>query len=459
MRICIIGAGVAGLQCADVLADAHECHVFDGNDRVGGVWNKNYDGFGLQVPSELYEFVGHPAPQHDGQFPPGKAVQASIEGFVQRTNLEARVHFHLGEAVTSLQPGNNGWDVTTTAGESVQKAHRFDYCVVCTGMYHTPHVPDDAPEGAIHTSQFLDASIARGKRVVVVGGGKSAIDCAVAAAEHAAHVTLAAKKLHWPVPRRILGIVPFKWGTYSRLGHFLLPAHWDIAPAERRIHHALSGVKWIVWRILEAAFSFQFGLREAPPVPLEIDLFGGGQILTYELRDLVASGKISLVVGESTPPPADLFVYGTGFGKTYSLFRECDLDVQDDGLWLYKNIVPARVPRLAFVGSEVSTFNNILTQRIQAEWLAKRLESNTADDVPCMDAHIEAERAWKRKWMPFSASRASLVQLHMTHYHDSLCKDMKWDLPKMKWWQWVFPITARDYGRMADCGDAPGGAM
>ena len=39
-------------------------------------------------------------------------------------------------------------------------------------------------------------------------------------------------------------------------------------------------------------------------------------------------------------------------------------------------------------------------------------------------ASIELTQAWKRKWMPETASRASLVLLHQTHYHDRLLKDM-----------------------------------
>ena len=439
MRICIVGAGVAGLQCADVLADNHECHVFDRRGTVGGVWSENYDGFGLQVPSELYEFVGHPAPHMDGQFPPGHVVQASIEDFVTNTRLTERTTFHLNETVTSLCPRDNEWDVSTA-----ERAYVFDFCVVCTGMYNTPFVPADAPPNAIHSSRFLDASIAAGKHVVVVGGGKSAIDCAVAAATHAEQVTLVARTRHWPVPRRILGLIPFKWGTYSRLGHFLLPAHWDLSPGEHRVHRALSGIKWVAWRILERVFAAQFSLRDAPSIPLEVDLFGGGQILTTEFRDNLASGRISLAT--ETPPTADLVVYGTGFTKSYDVFTECDLDIHADGLWLYKNIIPTRVPRLAFVGSEVSTFNNILTHRIQAQWLShyldRRGEHPTREE---MEAHVDAERAWKRSWMPHSPSRASLIQLHMTHYHDSLCKDMQRTLPKTAWWQWILPITARDY--------------
>jgi dimethylaniline monooxygenase (N-oxide forming) len=47
------------------------------------------------------------------------------------------------------------------------------------------------------------------------------------------------------------------------------------------------------------------------------------------------------------------------------------LGLQKDGLYLYRNVLPPQLPRLAFVGSEVSTFNNILTAGLQAEWLAQ----------------------------------------------------------------------------------------
>lgn len=46
------------------------------------------------------------------------------------------------------------------------------------------------------------------------------------------------------------------------------------------------------------------------------------------------------------------------------------LDLQDDGLYLYRNIAPPLVPNLLFVGGEVTTYNNPLTHALQAEWVA-----------------------------------------------------------------------------------------
>jgi hypothetical protein len=51
--------------------------------------------------------------------------------------------------------------------------------------------------------------------------------------------------------------------------------------------------------------------------------------------------------------------------------QQAALSVQKDGLYLYRSIIPPALPRLAFVGSEVSTLDNILTAGLQAEWLAE----------------------------------------------------------------------------------------
>ena len=100
----------------------------------------------------------------------------------------------------------DAWTVTTSIS-----TYTFDFCVMATGMYHTPNIPTEYESfNHIHSSDFVDASCTKNKNVVVVGGGKSAIDCAVAASKHETQVTLLVREAHWPVPRYILGLIPFK---------------------------------------------------------------------------------------------------------------------------------------------------------------------------------------------------------------------------------------------------------
>ena len=73
----------------------------------------------------------------------------------------------------------------------------------------------------IHSCQLYNAAMAQNKCVVVIGGGKSAIDIAVEAANHnnnAQQVTLLPRETHWPSPRKLLGIIPTHWILMSRLG-------------------------------------------------------------------------------------------------------------------------------------------------------------------------------------------------------------------------------------------------
>lgn len=95
MKICIVGAGVAGVQVADVLTEnGHDCHIFEREASVGGVWRRNYVGYALQVPMELYEFPGMPVPEKDGTFPDGDSVMKYIESYVEKRDLFARCTFH-----------------------------------------------------------------------------------------------------------------------------------------------------------------------------------------------------------------------------------------------------------------------------------------------------------------------------------------------------------------------------
>merc|ERR1711972_877749 len=141
-----------------------------------------------------------------------------------------------------------------------------------------------------------------------------------------------------------------------------------------------------------------------------------------------------------------------GFTKSYAYLEPAlreQLNREQDGLYLYRNMFPTQVPDLCFVGSEVSTFNNILTQGLQALWLRHVLTGHVAlPSVEAMDSVIETERAWKRSWMPKKGDRAAILQLHKMAYHDQLCKDMAVN-PCRKGWnilaETFAPYSAADY--------------
>lgn len=205
----------------------------------------------------------------------------------------------------------------------------------------------------------------KGKRVLVVGGGKSAVDNAVSAAKVGVSSTLLFREAHWPVPRYLLNLIPFKWGTYSRFGHFMLHTYHEVSPLTWWFHCFLAPLKWLFWRVVELMFCLQFGLSgdALPQTPIEIDLFTGGQILNYEYRDMLSKGQVAsrkgaidhflkdgVVLVDGTKLEVDVVIYGTGFRKNYDILDEVTqqkLEVAKDGLYLFRNIIPPTVPNLA----------------------------------------------------------------------------------------------------------------
>ena len=156
--------------------------------------------------------------------------------------------------------------------------------------------------------------------------------------------------------------------------------HHDVSPLWKYVHGVLAPLKWLWWRIVETMFRVQFGLKGdlLPESRIELDLFGGGQILNYDFRDMLKRKQLRAIKGsissfdehgvtleDGTRLDADIVVYGTGFGKSYEYLDRLlqnRLNIDRDGLFLYRNILPTGLPNVAFVGGEVSTFNNILTQ-------------------------------------------------------------------------------------------------
>merc|ERR1719231_2186941 len=367
-----------------------EVIIFESSNKVGGVWSANYADFGLQ-------------------FPKGPEVQEYIEAFAAHFDLNKLVKFNT--SVLAAKPLAHGWSVTFAPrdGGAAATTEAFDFVVVATGIYGgaCPHMPahpgkEDFRGTVLHSFGFTRREQAAGKRVVVVGGGKSAVDCAVAAVKGGAReVTLLFREAHWPVPRRILNLIPFQWATYSRFGHALLPTHHDVSDLAWWVHCLLTPLKWLVWRLVETIFAWQFRLSGelVPSSRIEIDVFTGGQILTYEARDMIRSGALKMrkdAIARYTPDgvdlarsgtsiAADLVVYGTGFVKNYDYLdaeTRAQLQLQRDGLYLYRSVLPVNVPGIAFLGSEVSTFNNVLTHGLQAAWLSKLLTGGMALPPP-----------------------------------------------------------------------------
>ncbi|KAJ8600785.1 hypothetical protein CTAYLR_006113 [Chrysophaeum taylorii] len=448
-KVGIIGGGVAGVATARVLiAEGIDCVIFEKTSKLGGVWTSNYDGFGIQVPASLYAFPDEPLDGDD--YAKGEVVEGYVVRYAKKHGVTDVVEYET--TIVAMAHDGKTWILTTSTRA---KRGGFDAVVVATGVYSTPNafmpaVPGrDKFQGSwVHSVDFTEARICSGKRVVVVGYGKSAMDCAqVAHHVGAASTSLVFRDTHWPVPRKILGLVPFEYATFNRVGAGVLsPPYASPGPIESTVAK-IPGFLSAYWKLVSFAFSKQFGLGSLEPkLPLANDIWcGHGVLPDEEFFKLVNNGAIDTIRGiisdikdartlcitkpdgTTTELEADIVVFGTGFAQDLS-FLPANLisKKQDDGLWLFRNIVHPDVPTCFFVGSQATTFMNICTSSLQARWVATALKQNglpATDEV--MRADIAEKMAWKRSTMPEAgANRSSMLQLHQVHYHDELLKDM-----------------------------------
>ncbi len=265
-RVGVIGCGVAGLQVIQSMkARGYKVTCLGRADDIGGVWRSNYDGFGMQVGKQFYEMPNLEMTEAEWQeLASGAKVQAHIKHFTKHFDLKSSVKLNtLVEQVTRNHPNDRGhapptWTEHTQSGED----YMFDYLVVSTSMYSSnPFLPEQLLAAGsflgdvIHSSQFLDARIAKDKQVLVVGGGKSATDCCAASARAGAElVFLLQRNSHWPTPLYVAGLIPFQHIFLSRLGQALVEAQVGVYPGARSAASIFRPIMGPVFAIVEMLF-------------------------------------------------------------------------------------------------------------------------------------------------------------------------------------------------------------
>jgi cation diffusion facilitator CzcD-associated flavoprotein CzcO len=229
--IAIVGAGFGGLAVALELkrAGIDSFTVLERADDVGGVWQANtYPGAACDVPSVIYQFSRHLKPDWSRRF----GSQQEIRDYLREVSVESGVREHIrfgAEVVAATFAEDEArWEVELADSERLG----VDVLVCATGQLSRPKLPDvEAAEsfaGAqFHSAQWDHSVSLEDRRVVVVGGGASAIQVVPAIADRARHVTVVQRTPSWVVNK-------YDWtqgGVERALSH--------VPPLLRAYHHAM----------------------------------------------------------------------------------------------------------------------------------------------------------------------------------------------------------------------------
>ena len=481
-KVAIIGAGVAGLTTArQFIGEGFDCTLFERNKVLGGVWSDGYLNFGVQVQRELYEFPDWPLAQGTPNFTPGPIIQTYLQDYADHFSISPKIRFETKViSLAETDSEQTGWSITSEDENGIHH-EIFDLVVICIGLYsnlpYIPEFPDRQKfQGEVmHNSMLKSSEQLKGKRVAVIGYGKSASDAALEAAKVASQAHIIFREPHWPIPRKLAGVLPFKWGLLNRLCSTLIPPYQHMTSVEKAVHSIGKPLAWFYWRIVETLFYFQcslgssFGTRVSlvPKLPVEIDAFGEStQVPKSEFFRLARRGDINLhrtVVEKFTADGVelangetlnlDIVISATGWKTDFS-FISADvwarLDSGDDGFYLYRHIMNPDLPGLFFIG-RASTVSSILTYSLQARWLVNAVTGKLR--LPAQEnmlRNIQEMKAWKQSWMPFSTARSARLIAHTQHYHDELVKDLGVSpLRKTGFFapvkELIFPYEPKDY--------------
>jgi hypothetical protein len=205
-RVCVIGAGAAGLESVRVFRDAgHHVVALERTDRVGGHWHTDYEALHLITPRDASGFAGAPMPADYPLFPSRDQVRRYLDAFADEHDLRRHVRFGVQvDSVTSPDDGVSGWDVTTADG----RTEHYDAVVVANGHHWNPALPEMAARftgRSLHSSEYLNTGDLVGDRVLVVGAGNSGCDLAVDAVSARKQVSIAIRHGHVFQPKTFFG--------------------------------------------------------------------------------------------------------------------------------------------------------------------------------------------------------------------------------------------------------------
>jgi cation diffusion facilitator CzcD-associated flavoprotein CzcO len=456
-RVCIVGAGIAGLVTAKVLkADGFAVHVFEKEPTLGGVWttSRTYPELQTNTTREQYAFSDFPFPRTADDFPTAEQVRRYLNAYADHFDLRDLLHFSTEVVSISRVPSESQESkprfqvvVRPSSGGEASIAYDFDFVAVCNGVFSVPHMPqierqEQFAGPIIHSSQFTDAGLVKGARAVVVGAGKSALDCATVAARHARSCTLLVRSPRWTAPRYFFGVrydhLFFNrffeaFYRYHRLGPFEAFLHGPARPFVRLFWKVQSQ---IVRRVLDVPPE----LVPDEPLPGRLDIGVGGDVYAAVREGQAAARRAEIVsfTGSSTAKlstgeeiNADVVIFATGWEQPLDfLDSELRRHVKKDGHFhLYRHILPPDAPRLGFVGYAQS-FMTPLTSEIAAHWLSEHFLGEL--ELPSKE-EMKREIARVRQWANdvfWPAREGYFVGPHISHYIDELMRDL--GLPRMR---------------------------
>jgi dimethylaniline monooxygenase (N-oxide forming) len=448
IRVGIIGAGIAGLVTAKVfLSNGFEVVVFDKEPSLGGVWatSRTYESLRANNSKETYCYSDFPHIKSAHIFPSADDIRNYLESYTDHFQLRPHIRFNC--EVTQLASSNtdseSGFDLTIhNSEEDKSETIYFPYVVICNGPFSTTSLPDiegmENFSGQIrHSSKSMDPDVEDAKKVITIGAGKSALDCAASAALKDKSSTILFRKAHWMVPRFFPGGIRSDLRMVSRFAE-LFVEYPNRTSFEKLLHGPGLPLVKLWWAVQNAVIPKAAKMKPVmiPDHKMPVGFESTGQI--DDFYDLLNADRIKAIrakikkfttdgleLDNGEKLEADLVIFATGWQRDLSFIEESlrNQIFQNGRFRLHRRILPPEQKRLAFVGY-FPTFACPISSEIAAHWTAQYFRGDLQlPTVAEMDTEIEKIEEWARGRIPDSKDGIFTGPYH-AHYINDLMGDL-----------------------------------
>ncbi len=440
---CVIGAGSSGIAAAKAL---HErglpLHCYEKSDRVGGNWvfgNKNgvssaYRSLHINTSRERMEYSDYPMPADYPDFPHHTEIARYFDSYVDHFGFRDKIVFNTG--VEHAERGDDGvWSVTLDSGATKP----YDMVLVANGHHWDPRWPEPAFPGhfdgtQMHSHHYIENSAMRGKNVLVVGIGNSAMDIAVESSFVANRTFISSRRGAYILPKYLFG------RPLDQIGVNLLT---PILPFSFRRAILMSMYRVGVGKVQD------YGLPEPdhkigeahPTISADfLNRIAHGEMTWKPNISELQGGSVRFEDG--SVEPIDIIVWCTGYKVTFPFFDEDFISAPDNDLPLFRRVFKPGIDNLAFLALLQPLGATMPLAEAQGRWIASYLRGEyhlpSRRDME-RDMYRERERMLKR----YVASKRHTMQVDFDNYLYNLRKELKAGAVRARAAGFSLPVPAR----------------
>jgi hypothetical protein len=349
---CIIGAGISGLATGKAFTDRglpYTC--FESSDDIGGNWyfgNPNgrssaYQSLHIDTSRDSVSFRDMPMGEDYSDYPHHAEIKSYLDDYAEAFRLRDHIRFKTLVERAERKPGG-GWRITLEGGDTQE----FDFLVVGNGHHWNPRLPDfpgsfDGDD--FHSHHYIsptDPMDLRGKRVLVVGIGNSAVDLTSELSRKgvAEKVFISTRSGAWVMPKYLFG---------KPVGDIVKTSPYLPLKLQRWLARPLPYIASGRMEDFGLPHPNHKFLEAHPTVSSELLLrLGSGDAVAKPNISELRGGEVAF--DDGTSEEVDVIIWATGYNITFPFFDEDFFSAPDNRLPLFKRIFKPGIDDLALVG-------------------------------------------------------------------------------------------------------------